>query len=256
LSKILRGVPLKDTPHVVAPVLPVFPKPDEPEQPPVEEGEEAGFVVEEPAQKGGEEISEAMGLVAAAREKAAAMVAAANEEAENIRREAYDEGYRRGYDEGMARGEAAGMEKARGAIDDATAQAGRILALAQEQAAEAFAAAERQVVELALAVAGKVLAREVAENPMVILPIVKEALPTVEAQEQITIRVHPDCYELVLATRPELQAALSRANTLTVTADSALREGDCIIETPFGTVDARIDSQLEMVKAALKELMP
>lgn len=258
MSKIFRGVSLQDTPHVIAPVLPRFPEPEETEeQPPDAAGQdEEGFVVEEAVRQGGEEISEAMGLVAAAREKAAAMVAAAGEEAESVRREAHDEGYRHGYDEGLARGEAAAMEQARGALANAAAQAERIISEAQRQAGEAFAAAERQVVELALAVAGKVLAREVAEDPAVILPIVKAALAKVEDQERITIRVHPGCYELVLAARPDLQASLTRANTVTVTADGALKEGDCIVETPFGTVDARIDTQLELVKAALKELMP
>ncbi len=255
MSKIFRGVSLQDTPHVVAPILPRFPEPEETEQPPAGD-EEEGFAVEEAAPKGGEEISEAMGLVAAARDKAAAMIAAAGEEADSVRREAYDEGYRHGYDEGLARGEAAGMEQARGAIDDAAAQADRILALARQQADEALAAAERQIVELSLAVAAKVLAREVAEDPAVILPIVKAALAKVEDQERITIRVHPDCYELVLAARPDLQASLTRANNVAVTADSALKAGDCIVETPFGTVDARIDTQLELVKAALKDLMP
>ncbi len=249
MSKIFKGVSLRETPHVVTYTPPRLPEP---------EPDEESFADEEGAE---EEIltaagGEAIGIISAARETAAAVVAAANDDAAKLRREAYDEGYEKGFAEGQARGEAAGLEQARGAIAAAAEQASQIVALARQQADESFRAAERQVVELALAVASKVLAREMAENPTVILPIVKAALDKVQDQEQITIRVNPECYELVLAARSELQAGLARAGSVAVLADAALKSGDCIVETPYGTVDARIDTQLDLVKAALKELLP
>ena len=255
MSRIFKSVSLRETPHVLTYTPPRLPEPEpepdaETEPLPDEEGADAE---EEILTAAG---SEALGIIAAAREKAAAVVAAAGEDAVKLRREAYDEGYEKGFAEGQVRGETAGLEQARGAIAKAAEKASQIMALARQQADEEFAAAERQVVELALAVASKVLGREVAENPTVILPIVKAALEKVQDQEQITIRVHPECYELVLSARSELQAGLARANSVAVLADAALKGGDCIVETPYGTVDARIDTQLELVKAALKELLP
>ncbi len=251
MSRIFKSVSLRATPHVVTYTPPRLPEPEIDEEPlPEEEEAEAEEDIVSAAS------SEAISIIAAAREKAAAVVAAAGEDAAKLRREAYDEGYEKGFAEGRVNGEAAGLEQAGGAIAAAAEKASQILALARQQADEAFAAAERQVVELALAVASKVLAREVAENPTVILPIVKAALDKVQDQEQITIRVNPECYELVLAARPELQASLARAASVAVVADGALKDGDCIVETPYGTVDARIDTQLELVKAAVKDLLP
>lgn len=251
MSRIFKSVSLRETPHVITYSPPRLPDP-EPDAEAEQLSEEEGAEEEILTAAGGEAIS----IISAAREKAAAVVAAAGEDAAKLRREAYDEGYEKGFAEGQVRGEAAGLEQARGAIAGAAEQASQIMALARRQADEAFAGAERQVVELALAVASKVLAREVAENPTVILPIVKAALEKVQDQEQITIRVNPECYELVLAARSELQAGLARAASVAVLADAALKGGDCIVETPYGTVDARIDTQLELVKAALKELLP
>jgi flagellar assembly protein FliH len=251
LSRIFKGVSLRETPHVVTYTPPRLPEPEADEE--LSLAEEGADAEEESLTAAG---GEAIGIISAAREKAAAVVAAAGEDAAKLRREAYDEGYEKGFAEGQVRGEAAGLEQARGAIAEAAEKASQIMALAQQQADEAFAAAERQVVELAMAVASKVLAREVAENPTVILPIVKAALEKVQDQEKITIRVNPECYELVLAARSELQAGLARAGSVAVMADGALKGGDCIVETPYGTVDARIDTQLELVRAALKELLP
>jgi len=251
LSRIFKGVSLRETPHVVTYTPPRLPDPEpDAEMFPPEEGADAEGEIVSAAS------GEAIGIIAAAREKAAAVVAAANEDAARLRQEAYDEGYDKGFAEGQGRGEAAGLEQARGAMAEAAEKAAQIMALARQEADESFRAAERQVVELALAVASKVLAREVAENPTVILPIVKVALEKVQEQEQITIRVNPECYELVLAARSELQTGLARAGSVAVVADGALKGGDCIVETPYGTVDARIDTQLELVKAALKELLP
>jgi flagellar assembly protein FliH len=255
LSRIFKSVSLHDTPHVVAYEPPKLPEP-EPEETDGEQETDAATAPDEGEAAANAASGEAIGIISAAREKAAAVVAAAGEEAAKLRQEAYDEGFEKGFAEGQERGETAGLEQAKDAIAAAADRAAKLLALAQEQADAAFANAERQVVELALAVAGKVLARQVEENPTVILPIVKTALDKVQDQEQIAIRVHPECYDLVLAARPELQAGLARASTVNVVADTALKAGDCIVETPFGTVDARVDTQLELVKAALKELLP
>ncbi|MDT8901290.1 FliH/SctL family protein [Anaeroselena agilis] len=255
MSRIFKSVSLRDTPHVVTYSPPRLPEPEVDEEP-LPEAEETAAEEDVVSAASGEAVT----IIAAARETAAAVVAAANEDAAKLRREAYDEGYEKGFAEGRVNGEAAGLEQAReqtrGTVAEAAERATELLALARQQADEALAGAERQVVELALAVASKVLAREVAENPTVILPIVRAALERVQDQEQITIRVNPECYELVLSARPELQAAMARAASVAVVADGALRDGDCIVETPFGTVDARVDTQLEMVKAALKDLLP
>lgn len=250
MSRIFKSVSRRETPLVLAHALPLA------EEPAAEADAEpdASTAVEDECLAAA--ALEAEELVAAARQEAAALVAAAEEQAVAIRREAYEEGYQQGFAEGQARGEEAGLEQAAGAIAEAASRAENMLALARQQAVEALQAAERQLVDLALAVAGKVLAREVTENPMVVLPIVQAALAKVQDQEQITVRVNPANYDFVLAARPELQAALAGDVALTVAADSSLKEGDCVVETPFGTVDARIDTQLELVTAALRELMP
>lgn len=256
MSRIFKSITLRETPLVLVHKAPVV------EEPAPEEEEPAGEAVPEEVAKAAVQAAaqaasgEAMGIVADAREKAAAVMAAAGEEAARLRQEAYDEGFQQGFEDGQARGEAEGLERARGAVEEAAAEAERIVALARQQADAALAAAERQIVELALAVAGKVLAREVAENPTQILPLVRAALDRVQDEEQVTIRVHPGCYEQVMAARPELQAALSRAAALAVVADATLQEGDCIVETPYGAVDARVDTQLGLVKAALRDMLP
>lgn len=200
--------------------------------------------------------TEAARVVDEGRKAAKTMLAEAEAKIEELRQAAYDEGFARGHAEGLAKGEMDGLAKAQGTVDEAIEKSQRLIGMAEEQARQALAEAEREMVELALAVASKILAKEIAENPTVVLPIVRAAIDKVRDQEQVTVRVHPDDYELVLAARLELSSMLSRDNALSVVADGALKSGDCVLDTPYGTVDARIDTQLELVKSALREVMP
>jgi len=52
--------------------------------------------------------------------------------------------------------------------------------------------AEPQIVELAVAVARRILVGELSENPERIVEIVKEAIRRIERAGSVTIRVHPD----------------------------------------------------------------
>jgi flagellar assembly protein FliH len=57
--------------------------------------------------------------------------------------------------------------------------------------------AEPQVVELAVAVARRILVGELSENPERIVEIVKEAIRRIERSGSVTIRVHPDLSRVI-----------------------------------------------------------
>jgi len=215
--------------------------------------------------------AEAAQLLDNARQEASAIKAAAEAKAETICREAAEireaaqrEGYQAGYEQGYEQGYAAGLEKGRQEARDAMNEeilaaankAQQTIALAQETARQMIIDAEGDIIRIAVAAVRKILAREIAENPLVVLPIVKTALEKVRDQNEVNIRVSPNDYDLVLQARHDLQAMVGRSQAITVTCDASLQPGDCLIETNYGTVDARIESQLENLKQALQEVLP
>ena len=112
--------------------------------------------------------------------------------------------------------------------------------------------AERQIVDIALAVARKILAYEISENPMVVLPLVKTALAKVCDQEEVVIRVSVDDFDAVQLAKNDLQIMVGREQALKIIVDSTITGGSCIIDTSYGTVDARVDTQFENIKKALQ----
>ena len=207
---------------------------------------------------------EAETIIAKAEETAAKCLTEAESKAHELAQQAYEEGHNNGYQEGLEQGQQEGLEQGKQtALADmqqtmqlTMEKAQGIVGTAEQEARQMILDAEREIVEIAFAVAKRVLARELEENPTAILPIVKEALGKVRDQEQITIRVNPEDYEMVLMPKRDLQLMVGRENAVSVTVDPIVPLGGCVIDTSLGTVDARLDTKLELVYKAIQEVLP
>ena len=113
----------------------------------------------------------------------------------------------------------------------------------QTQAAE-------QAIELALAIAARLARRELAQNPAVLRAILTEALGQVQPQLPVQIHLHPDDLQALQAAQISLP---NRPGNVEWIADERLLPGDCLLQTPRGAVDARLQSQLEQLDRALGE---
>lgn len=102
-------------------------------------------------------------------------------------------------------------------------------------------AVEREVVELALAVAARILRREAQMDPLLLTGAVRVALGQLSGSTQVKLRVPPselDLWTEAMALVPNL--ALKPA----VVPGEGMRLGDCLVETELGSVDLGIRSQL------------
>jgi len=180
----------------------------------------------------------------------------ANQEALLTKQQAYDtghqEGYQQGYTEGMLKGKEDILAEMQQTIDQTNETNHQSIVDAKEEIKKMMLDAERQIVDIALAVARKILAYEISENPMVVLPLVKTALAKVCDQEEVVIRVSVDDLDAVLLAKNDLQTMVGREQALKIIVDSTITGGSCIIDTSYGTVDARIDTQFENIKKALQ----
>jgi flagellar biosynthesis/type III secretory pathway protein FliH len=167
---------------------------------------------------------------AAAEERARALVADAEAERDRIR----DEAREAGRSEGVARAAAA-------------------LLRAAEERDRILRGAAREVARLAVAVAGKVLGRELADGPA--LPLAEVALAAARARREVILRVNPADAAAVLASGGRLAAALGRPG-VEVCEDLSVPPGGAVVETEAGRIDAGIEAQLEVLARALEEAIP
>jgi len=109
--------------------------------------------------------------------------------------------------------------------------------------------AESDVVLLALAIARRVIRREMAADPDALRGLVIAALEKLRGQEISRVKVHPSHAAMVKAC---LQQALS-GGLVEVVSDQSRELGSVIFETSRGNLDASVDSQLQEIERGLTD---
>ncbi len=107
--------------------------------------------------------------------------------------------------------------------------------------------AEEDLVRLAVAIARRVLWRELSVDPGAIRGIVKAALEGIDIQEIVRIRVHPEVASLL----EEWLRGRGAAERVEVVPDGSLDRGGVVVETERGSLDASVETQLEEIERGL-----
>ena len=123
-----------------------------------------------------------------------------------------------------------------------------ILALRDEADAH-YGQAEVELVKLGSAIARKIVGEELRSSDETIVSIVREALTSAHRAKSIVIRAHASDARALAKQKHELR--LPAACTVDIQADSTLEPGGCVIESELGIVDARLETQLKVIEAAL-----
>ena len=108
--------------------------------------------------------------------------------------------------------------------------------------------------ELAVHVAEKILKVQLNDEPKSFLPIVLSAIETIKDQSMVSIYLHPNNYEEVIQQKDELIRSLDGDTKVSIYIDHKLKEHACVIEHPFGQIDASIDTQLQQLRKALLDV--
>jgi len=154
-----------------------------------------------------------------------------------------------GYDAGFIQGK----EEALRQYEQLIHEAKRIIETANEQFYEQMDAANETILLIGLKVAERIVGEKLTENHEYLLSLVKQAIKEAREQSEVKIYVHPRYYDWLAQQKEELKAMFSEPVDLFLYPDEQLQETGCIIETPFGRIDASVDTQLQQIKEQLLE---
>jgi flagellar assembly protein FliH len=107
---------------------------------------------------------------------------------------------------------------------------------------------EHQMVQLALAVARRVVHREISLDRDLLVAMARVALDRLGESAQVTVRLSPEDFEVIVATRADQEWA---GTNVTVVADPRVSRGGCRIESDLGVMDAGVDAQIQEIARAL-----
>ena len=162
---------------------------------------------------------------------------------EVVKSEAFQQGYQEGIsqaEEEMKRRMAEMMEEARTVLADAYRAREVII-----QEAEPF------LVELSCDIAEKIVERQLTIEPGFTMDLIKKSLARKREQGLISLCVSPSQFTFVNAAREELSLAIDSQAELQILPDSTVRDHGCVIRSSFGSIDARVDTQLAEIKKEL-----
>jgi flagellar assembly protein FliH len=154
---------------------------------------------------------------------------------------------REAFAKGFAQGELAGAEAAGQRGEMMLHRLTQTLEELTQVRAQMIHETERQMVQLALAIARRIVHREVTLDPDLLVAMARVAMERLGETAQVKVRLHPDDYGAAGAARV---AQLAGSNVM-ILADAHLSRGGCRIESDMGILDAGVDAQLAEIARAL-----
>ena len=114
-----------------------------------------------------------------------------------------------------------------------------------------IAKTEEQIVKLAIAIAEKILNQEVATREDVIRGVLKGILKDISETEGMKIRLNPQDFYYMMEAKNNFLQSFDGARNVIFEEDGSIKRGGTVVETMFGEVDARLESQIEEIRAAM-----
>lgn len=262
MSRVIKAAVWEENPHLIDVPPPPLPPREEGEAEALSEEAVQNLLarIAEREQAMDERVKEAEIQVAVlhgeAEEERDRLLSEAQTQIETDRAEARAAGHAEGFAAGHAEGEAAVREEMAELIRTTNVQAEKTLRDAHDAMRDYLMQAEEDIVSIAMTAVERILPQHFIDVPQMVLPIVRDAILRVKDQKEVVVHVPPDSYDFVLMARDELRGLLTAGDTnLTITSDEAMKPGDCLVETPNGSVDARLQTQIEQLKKAVREVM-
>ncbi len=157
---------------------------------------------------------------------------------------------REAFEKGFASGERAGMQMAEKKTEAVLKRFAKSLERVGQLREELIGRCEKDLVALSLEIAKKLVHREINIDQSIIATFVRVALEKLNVDSRVTVFLNPiDCDYL----RRNLEDAFAQGQDidLTLKAREDINRGDCLIESEYGSIDARIPEQFKEIEKGL-----
>lgn len=165
---------------------------------------------------------------------------------------------REAYEKGFASGRKAGFELGRREAEVLFGRLGGIVSDLSAFRAELYGRCEREITALVLAIAGKVIKREIADDDETVVRAVRAAVAAAASGGGMVIKVNPRDFDVVREYADEIitgrdGAGQAPSGEVSIAADESISRGGCVVETALGEVDATIEGLLAEMEERLND---
>lgn len=146
-----------------------------------------------------------------------------------------------------------GINAAQNQYEDLIKEAEGIREDAEAEYRETMRGIETEAVSLIIDIAKKVVGQEVILNKQNILLLVKQAFEKCANREQMVLKVSDEDFDFSVRNKDKILSMVDGISNLEIKRDMSLKPGSCVIETPFGNIDAGVHTRLGMIEDAFKQ---
>lgn len=162
----------------------------------------------------------------------------AKEEAELIKEQAYKEGFEAGKKE---------ADKLKLDVNRLKKQAQERLEEIENEKLVALKEVEDEIGNLIYEVTEKIIGNKIENEKDTILCVLKIALSKLSGKRDLKVRVCDEDYDIIMDHKKDIFKII-KVEEVDFLKDTALKPGDCIIETPLGIMDYSVSNQLKVLK--------
>lgn len=168
-----------------------------------------------------------------------------NTQSLQIKQQAHQEGFENGFKEGSSKAE---LEH-----EQILKNARKVLQTIEIEKINKIEAVDEIIIDLSVQIARKIIGDTLDGNKDAWLSLLKNAITEIKEKGEIKLFVHPNQFDLTNGIREEFE--LKTQMSIFVYPDGNLEEYQCLIETKNGSIDASLDTQLEVLREKLTEVV-
>lgn len=173
------------------------------------------------------------------------IVAEAKNKAATIEQNAYEKGFAQGEKDGRE----IGTKKIDKILEDIQRVSEKMIAYKDE-----FAQVhEKAVLDLVGRIAQKVVCGRAEVDHTIVRETIFRAFALAADRSETTVRVSPSDVEYIKDLRPSFFERFKDLKSITIESDPTISAGGCVLETAFGDIDGRVESQLDKITQSVKE---
>jgi flagellar assembly protein FliH len=155
------------------------------------------------------------------------------------------------YEKGFAQGEKNGLELGQKRIETMIYQLNTLLTEIERQRVDLYKNYEKEMIQLVLSIAKKVLHQEVKTQEDVVAFTLQEAFKYVVDQKKVVVHLNPVDYQYLISHRDRLPFAVEEMRGIKLIEDPAITRGSSLLETSFGDIDATLENQLDEIASVI-----
>ena len=175
-----------------------------------------------------------------------------DEKMTELKTQAYDEAYQAGLQDGFKSAVDQRLEEINKAINYFQGLVNSIHSIKSDLVHQN----EAHIMTTIFRIAEKIAYAHIAENPDLVIQVMKQAIEVAQADDEVTVLVSPEQIDFIENLKKLSNRDLDFLKNVRLEPSVEVTSGGCIVETNYGVIDAQVQTRVEKIWTELSLSLP